>query len=198
MPLYELIKAHVFAAERIHGDDTTVPVLAKMKTRTGRVWTYVRDDQPFGGTAPPAAVYFYSPDRCGEHPERHLAGYTGILQADAYAGFNTVYKPERKPGLIIEAGCWSHYLEHIFMWSGCGLTGFWGRGHITSGGRTPHNPHSIGNTTCEGQHCRFRCGRSRGLRRTSPIGNGVMPTCQHARCTHLAAAPFPATAAMRA
>ena len=98
----------------------------------------------------------------------------------------------------VHALCWVHYLEHIFMWSGCGLTGFWGRGHITSGGRTPHNPHSIGNTTCEGQHCRFRCGRSRGLRRTSPIGNGVMPTCQHARCTHLAAAPFPATAAMRA
>jgi transposase len=114
MPLYELIKAHVFAAERIHGDDTTVPVLAKMKTRTGRVWTYVRDDQPFGGTAPPAAVYFYSPDRGGEHPERHLAGYTGILQADAYAGFNTVYKPERKPGPILEAGCWSHARRKFF------------------------------------------------------------------------------------
>jgi Transposase IS66 family len=60
-PLYELIKAHVFAAERIHGDDTTVPVLAKVKTRTGRIWTYVRDDRPFGGAAPPAAVFFYSP-----------------------------------------------------------------------------------------------------------------------------------------
>ena len=62
-PLYELIKAHVFSAERIHGDDTTVPVLAKVKTRTGRIWTYVRDDCPFGGDAPPAAVFFYSPDR---------------------------------------------------------------------------------------------------------------------------------------
>jgi transposase len=62
-PLYELIRTHVFEAERIHGDDTTVPVLAKMKTRTGRMWTYVRDDQPFGGAAPPAAVYFYSPER---------------------------------------------------------------------------------------------------------------------------------------
>jgi transposase len=103
-PLYELIRTHVFEAERIHGDDTTVPVLAKMKTRTGRMWTYVRDDQPFGGAAPPAAVYFYSPDRGGDHPERHRAGYAGILQADAYAGFNTVYKPERKPGPIIEAG----------------------------------------------------------------------------------------------
>jgi transposase len=114
MPLYELLKAHVFAAERIHGDDTTVPVLAKVKTRTGRLWTYVRDDQPFGGAAAPAAVYFYSPDRGGEHPERHLAGYAGILQADAYAGFNTVYKPERKPGPIIEAACWAHARRKFF------------------------------------------------------------------------------------
>ena len=100
MPLYELIKAHVFAAERIHGDDTTVPVLAKVKTRTGRIWTYVRDDRPFGGKAPPAAVFFYSPDRASIHPEQHLAGYCGILQADAYAGFNTLYEPDRKPGPI--------------------------------------------------------------------------------------------------
>ena len=98
MPLYELIKAHVFAAERIHGDDTTVPVLAKVKTRTGRIWTYVRDDRPFGGKAPPAAVFFYSPDRAGIHPERHLAGYCGILQADAYAGFNTLYDAGSKAG----------------------------------------------------------------------------------------------------
>jgi transposase len=114
MPLYQLIKAHIFAAERIHGDDTTVPVLAKMKTRTGRLWTYVRDDQPFGGDAAPAAVYFYSPDRGGAHPERHLAGYAGILQADAYAGFNTVYKPDRKPGPIIEAACWAHARRKFF------------------------------------------------------------------------------------
>jgi transposase len=113
-PLYELIKAHVFTAERIHGDDTTVPVLAKVKTRTGRIWTYVRDDRPFGGTDPPAAVFFYSPDRAGIHPERHLAGYAGILQADAYAGFNTVYEQDRKPGAIIEAGCWAHARRKLF------------------------------------------------------------------------------------
>ena len=77
MPLYELIKAHVLAAERIHGDDTTVPVLSKVKTRTGRIWTYVRDDRPFGGEAAPAAVFFYSPDRTSVHPEQHLAGYAG-------------------------------------------------------------------------------------------------------------------------
>ena len=65
MPLVEAIRAHVFAAERIHADDTTVPVLAKGKIRTGRLWTYVRDDRPFGGPDPPAAVFFYSPDRGG-------------------------------------------------------------------------------------------------------------------------------------
>jgi transposase len=79
LPLYELIKVHVLAAERIHGDDTTVPVLAKVQTRTGRLWVYVRDDQPFGGPDPPAAVYFYSADRAAIHPEQHLAGYSGIL-----------------------------------------------------------------------------------------------------------------------
>ena len=114
MPLYELIKAHVFAAERIHGDDTTVPVLAKTKTRTGRIWTYVRDDRPFGGEAPPAAVFFYSPDRASIHPERHLSGYSGILQADAYAGFNKLYEPNRKPGPITEAGCWAHARRKLF------------------------------------------------------------------------------------
>jgi transposase len=114
MPLYELIKAHVFAAERIHGDDTTVPVLAKVKTRTGRLWTYVRDDRPFGGHDPPAAAFFYSPDRTGIHPEQHLAGYSGILQADAYAGFNSLYKPERKPGPITEAACWAHARRKFF------------------------------------------------------------------------------------
>jgi transposase len=114
MPLYELIRAHVFAAERIHGDDTTVPVLAKVKTRTGRLWTYVRDDRPFGGQDPPAAVFFYSPDRDGAHPERHLAGYSGILQADAYAGFKALYKPERPGGPITEALCWSHARRRLF------------------------------------------------------------------------------------
>jgi transposase len=114
MPLYELIRAHVFAAERIHGDDTTVPVLAKTKTRIGRLWTYVRDDRPFGGRAPPAAVFFYSADRAGVHPERHLAGYAGVLQADAYAGFNTVYKADREGGPITQAACWAHGRRKFF------------------------------------------------------------------------------------
>lgn len=81
-PLVALIRHHVLAAERTHGDDTTVPVLAKGKTVTGRLWTSVRDDRPFGGPAPPAAMFYFSRDRRGEHPPRHLAGYGGILQAD--------------------------------------------------------------------------------------------------------------------
>jgi len=114
MPLLLLIRAHVFAAERIHADDTTVPVLAKGKTRTGRLWTYVRDDRPFGGHGPPAAVFFYSPDRGGEHPEQHLAGYAGLMQADAYAGFNRLYGAGRKGGPIIEAACWAHARRKFF------------------------------------------------------------------------------------
>jgi transposase len=105
MPLVLEVRAHVFAAERLHGDDTTVPVLAKEQTKIGRVWGYVRDDRPFGGPDPPAVAFFYSPDRSGEHPERHLAEFTGILQADAYAGFNRLYAPDRKPGPILEAAC---------------------------------------------------------------------------------------------
>jgi transposase len=113
-PLTELIRAHVMAAERLHGDDTTVPVLARGKTVTGRLWTYVRDDRPFGGPAPPAALFYYSRDRTAAHPNRHLAEYGGILQADAYAGFNDLYRPERKPGPITEAGCWAHGRRKLF------------------------------------------------------------------------------------
>ena len=114
-PLHDLIAAHVLAAERLHGDDTTVPVLAKGKTRTGRVWTYVRDDKPFGGKDPPAAVFHYSRDRSGEHPERHLTGYGGLLQADAYAGFNRLAATERKPGPLSLAFCWAHARRKFFV-----------------------------------------------------------------------------------
>jgi transposase len=114
MPLVDAMRDHVFAAERIHADDTTVPVLAKGKTRTGRLWTYVRDDRPFGGRDPPAAVFFYSPDRGGKHPEQHLASYAGLMQADAYAGFNRLYGAGRKPGPIIEAACWAHARRQFF------------------------------------------------------------------------------------
>ena len=102
------------AAERLHGDDTTVPVLAKGKTDTGRCWVYVRDDKPFGGTGPPAAMFYYSRDRRGEHPQAHLAGYAGILQADAYDGYNKLYLADRKPGPIQEAACWVHARRPFF------------------------------------------------------------------------------------
>src|ERR1700676_3001255 len=113
-PLHGLIEAHVLAAERLHGDDTTVPLRAKGQTQTARVWVYVRDNRPFGGTDPPAALFYASRDRTREHPERHLAGYSGILQADAFEGYNRLYLPDRKPGPIVEALCWSHARRKFF------------------------------------------------------------------------------------
>ena len=114
-PLFDRVENHVLAAERLHGDDTTVPVLAKGKTDTARAWVYVRDDQPFGGQAPPGAVFYYSRDRSGEHPQRHLANFTGILQADAYGGYGKLYEPDRSPGPITEAACWSHARRKFFV-----------------------------------------------------------------------------------
>jgi hypothetical protein len=116
-PVVAAIRRHVFAAEKIHGDDTVVPVLAPGlgRTKTGRLWVYVRDDRPFAGKAAPAAAYFYSPDRGGEHPAAHLATFTGLLQADGYAGFAALYDPARtKPGPIIEVACWAHCRRKIF------------------------------------------------------------------------------------
>jgi transposase len=114
MPLYRLIETHVLAAERLHGDETTVPILAKGKTVTGRIWTYVRDDRPFGSQAPPAAVYYASRDRRGEHPQRHLQNFTGILQADAYNGLNALFEAERQPTPITPAFCWAHSRRQFF------------------------------------------------------------------------------------
>ena len=107
-PLHELIEAHVLAAGRLHGDDTPVPVLAKGKTDTARAWVYVRDDKPFAGPDPPAALFRYSRDRSGDHPVEHLRTFAGILQADAYAGYRRLYEPSRSPGPVTEALCWSH------------------------------------------------------------------------------------------
>src|SRR5580704_10058715 len=113
-PLLRRLEAHVMAAERLHADDTTVPVLAKGKTDTGRCWIYVRDDRPFGGAGPPAAMFYYSRDRKGEHPLAHLARYAGILQADAYDGYNQLYLAGRRPGPIREAACWVHARRPFF------------------------------------------------------------------------------------
>jgi transposase len=114
MPLYRLIEAHVMAAERLHGDDTTVPVMAKGKTDTARLWVYVRDDRPFAGADPPAALFHYSRDRRGEHPRTHLAPWSGILQADAYGGYGELYAAGRQPGPVLEAGCFAHARRKFF------------------------------------------------------------------------------------
>jgi transposase len=111
-PLFDRLQAHVMAAERLHGDDTTVPVLAKGKTDTGRCWVYVRDDRPFGGPAPPAALFHYSRDRRGEHPAAHLASWSGILQADAYSGYNALYARAGAP--VASALCWGHARRYFY------------------------------------------------------------------------------------
>jgi transposase len=105
-PLVDAVRKHVLAAQKLHADDTPVPVLApgNGKTKTGRLWTYVRDDRPAGDLSPPAAWFAYSPDRKGIHPQTHLASFQGVLQADAYAGFNALYEG----GGIDEAACWAH------------------------------------------------------------------------------------------
>ena len=110
-PLVEAVGTHVMSAERVHGDDTTVPVLdpGRGKTKTGRLWCYARDDRPFGGKAPPAVLYCYSPDRKGEHPRAHLASFHGILQADGYAGYAGLYEHG-----VTEAACWAHARRNFF------------------------------------------------------------------------------------
>lgn len=111
-PLIETLGSHVFAARKLHADDTPVPVLSPGlgKTKTGRLWTYVRDDRPCGGEAAPAVLFRYSPDRKGEHPRNHLAGFAGTLQADGYAGFHHLYDG----GRIREAACWAHVRRKFF------------------------------------------------------------------------------------
>jgi len=113
-PLTLLIEAHVKAAERLHIDDTTVPVLAKTRTVTGRIWTYVRDDRPFGGPAPPAAFFRYSRDRSSGHPLTHLAGYSGTVQADAYSGYNAALKAAPDDAPLVRALCWAHARRPFF------------------------------------------------------------------------------------
>ncbi len=111
-PLIEVLRRYVTASGKLHADDTPVPVLApgNGKTKTGRLWTYVRDDRPAGDLAAPAVWFAYSPDRKGEHPERHLREFRGTLQADAYAGFNQLYET----GRIQAAACWAHVRRKFF------------------------------------------------------------------------------------
>ena len=111
-PLNEALRKHVMSAEKLHADDTPVPVLepGKGRTRTGRLWTYVRDERSAGQTTAPAAWFAYTPDRSGKHPVQHLADFKGTLQADAYAGFNRLYDS----GDVKEAACWAHVRRKFF------------------------------------------------------------------------------------
>jgi transposase len=111
-PLVEALRRHVMSAEKLHADDTPVPVLAPGlgKTKTGRLWTYVRDDRPAGDETPAAVWFAYTPDRKGEHPQAHLSHFRGMLQADAYAGFDRIYEA----GSIQEAACWAHVRRKFY------------------------------------------------------------------------------------
>jgi transposase len=111
-PLLEALRRHVMSAQKLHADDTPVPVLAPGlgRTKTGRLWTYVRDDRPAGDQTPAAVWFAYSPDRKGEHPKAHLSPFRGTLQADGYAGFDQIYEA----GSIQEAACWAHVRRKFY------------------------------------------------------------------------------------
>jgi transposase len=117
-PLIAALRRHVLSSARLHGDDTPVPVLepGKGKTKTGRLWAYVRDGRPAADTAPPAVAYFYSPDRKGEHPREHLKDFRGVLHADGYAGFRELYERKGADGgpAIVEAACMAHVRRKFF------------------------------------------------------------------------------------
>src|ERR1700730_95756 len=113
-PVLRRVEAHIMADEPLHGYYTTVPFLGKGKTDSGLCWVYVRDDRPFGGQGPPAAMFYYSRDRKGEHPQRHLTGYAGLFQADGFDGYRPLYLPERPAGPILEVGCWAHARRPFF------------------------------------------------------------------------------------
>jgi hypothetical protein len=116
-PLVDAIGRYVLATQKIHADDTPVPVLCPGRgtTKQGRLWTYVRDDRPAGSADAPAVWFQYSPDRKGERSRVHLGTFTGVLQADAYAGFDRLYGEK-----IQEAACWAHCPESCFIWSNIG------------------------------------------------------------------------------
>ena len=141
-PLVEALRRHVLSAHKLHADDTPVPVLApgNGKTKTGRLWTYVRDDRPAGDNTPAAVWFAYSPDRRGEHPREHLRSFSGTLQADAYAGFHHLYES----GRIQEAACWAHVRRKFYDLAGSAC--------FAAGRRSP------------GTHCRVVCHRKRDSR----------------------------------
>jgi hypothetical protein len=199
-PLTAALARYVLGAQKLHADDTPVPVLepGRGKTKTGRLWVYVRDDRPAGSKEAPAVLFRYAPDRRGEQPKEHLKDFRGVLQADAYAGFNQLYDD----GRIQEAACWAHYLEPGFIRSPqpamrIGRATSW-FGTLWSGEPTPHNLRRriVPDQRAGEWRCRFRYGRTRVPRVTLRDRSGVWHTCQPARCIHQAAAPSLATEAM--
>ncbi|ECD9518271.1 IS66 family transposase [Salmonella enterica subsp. diarizonae] len=114
-PLDEALYNYVMDTRKLHTDDTPVPVLApgNKKTKTGRLWTYVRDNRNAGSSDPPATWFAFSPDRKGKHPQQHLRNYHGVLQADAYGGYDRLFSPEREGGPLTEAACWAHARRKI-------------------------------------------------------------------------------------
>jgi hypothetical protein len=119
-PLVIVLERYVLTAGKLHADDTPVPVLApgQGRTKTGRLWAYVRDDRPAAGPDPPAVVYRYSPDRKGERPQSHLSTFTGILQADGYSGFTPLYAN----GRVLEAACWAMPAQYYDVYAAVAAT----------------------------------------------------------------------------
>ena len=111
-PLNDALRTYVMDTDKLHGDDTPVPVLqpGRKTTKQGRLWGYLRDNRPAGDTAAPAVWFDYTPDRKGKWPQEHLAHYRGTLQADGYAGYNALYKT----GRVHEAACWAHVRRKFF------------------------------------------------------------------------------------
>ncbi len=161
-PIHSLIEAHVLVADRLHGDDTTVPILAKGKTDTGRIWTYVRDDRPFGGLSPPAALYYASRDRRQEHPERHLKTFTGILQADAYGGYNPLFRVDRDPGPLTQALCWAHSRRKFFVLADIAADAKRGKN------AAPISPVALESRQTDRRPVRYRAGDQRAYGRPTP------------------------------
>lgn len=111
-PLHNLLAKNVFASSKLFADDAPIPVLdpGRGRNKTGRLWVYARDDRPWSGKGPPAAVYFYSPDRKAVRPRTHLEGFSGVLQVDGYAGFERL----TEKGAIVLAGCWAHVRRRFY------------------------------------------------------------------------------------
>ena len=192
-PLWLRLREIILTAGKIAVDETTAPVLdpGRGRTKKGFFWAIARDDRPWGGTDPPAVAYTYAPGRGAVHALKLLDGY------QAYKTMTRETRAGTLSGTL--AFCWSHYLEHSFMWSSCGEFEFRCRNRMLPACRTPHNPRRRvdDHRRVRGRHCKSRCERCRASRRTLPTRNGVMPACHAVPCIRRAVAPLLATAAMR-